>query len=127
LTHRLGNLCHDVAAVPLEYGAVRRFPMRFEIAWGGEVGLPHGRTAVAWNLFHVRDTSRRAVAEEHGLVICACGLKSTLRTAGRRGFAATGAVLWPSPQPPPAVTRVLLIDRPLAGGGVGAAGPRPSH
>jgi hypothetical protein len=45
LTHRLGNLCHDVAAVPLEYGAVRRFPMRWEVAWGGEGGLPHGTVA----------------------------------------------------------------------------------
>ena len=28
----------------LEYGAVRRFPMRCEVAWSGEAGLPHGRT-----------------------------------------------------------------------------------
>jgi hypothetical protein len=28
----------------LEYGAVRRFPMRREAAWRGQPGLPHGTT-----------------------------------------------------------------------------------
>jgi hypothetical protein len=46
-----GPFAWEAAAPPnLEYGAVRRFPMRCEVAWDGEVGLPHSRTwrVVPW-------------------------------------------------------------------------------
>jgi hypothetical protein len=55
-----GPFAWGAAAPPnLEYGVVRRFPMRWEVAWGGEAGLPHGTT---W--FGLRTMFRAARSSE---------------------------------------------------------------
>ena len=44
----------------MEYGAVRRFPMRCEVARGGEVGLPHGGTWRGVRTWVSRGTVKRS-------------------------------------------------------------------
>jgi hypothetical protein len=56
-----GPFAWGAAAPPnLEYGAVRRFPMRWEVAWGGEAGLPHGTTWVGLRTSVSRGTLKRS-------------------------------------------------------------------
>jgi hypothetical protein len=49
------------AGLHLEYGAVRRFPMRFEDAWSGDGGLPHGRTSRGLRTSVSRGTLKRSL------------------------------------------------------------------
>jgi hypothetical protein len=139
----------------LEYGAVRRFPMRSAAAWGGDCGFPHGRALprgvvqpgrAAWGAVSL--ASRPRVARLHQPADAGpfawtrggataswdkfenlSGQKDRRRTGWEtdatdsptwRLSPRTGAALSPSPQPPPAVTRVQFTGHWFAGGGARA-------
>ena len=103
----------------LEYGVVRRLPMRREVARWGADGLPHG---AAWG-GAARDEAGPRRGWTRGTSYC--GWASSGRT--NREVRPHRAPLSPSPRPPPAVTRVLVTGCRFAGGSARAAGPRASR
>jgi hypothetical protein len=93
----------------LEYGAVRRFPMRGEAAWHGQPGLPHGTVAYA-------SRPARVCRPRWGRV------QHAIRRLANLEVYATDAFLSPSPRPRPAATPVPSTGRRFAGGGARARG-----